>query len=76
MPLFVEDLDVLVQNWGWEHFAQGFCLGCGVWFSSILCRAAAQNKMIRRDLKWDGIDLPKSCITKGLRVGSPLQVFV
>lgn len=60
------------------HFSKGKHR-VSVWgvvrFSSILCwAAAAQNKMIRRDLKWDGIDLPKFCIIKGLRVGSPLQV--
>lgn len=83
ISLFGEDLDCLVKSCKCEHFAlfqrqtQGFCLVCGVWLSSILCwAAAAQNKMIRRDLKWDGIDLPKLCITKGLRVGSPLQVFL
>lgn len=38
--------------------------------------AAALNGMVRRDLKWDAIDRSKLHITKGLRAGSPLQVFV
>lgn len=38
--------------------------------------AAALNEMVRRDLKWDGVDRSKLRITKGLRAGSPLQVFV